>query len=393
MKILQIAPAWIATPPKDYGGTEWVIANLIKGLSSLGHEITLFAVKNSRVEGKTKYVFKKSFLDQGIDWSAALPPFIHYHEAFRNVRTYDLVHAHLSSETDLLLLPYLSDLTEKGIPNLVTIHSRWPFDTYSNMDSMFLKLYAGKILAVNISLCMRKTLPREFRDGGFVYNSLDLSKMKFSAKGGKYLTWLGKIIPEKGLAEAIRIARKAGEQLVFAGIIDEHKEISVRYFNDEVKPLIDDHQIQYLGPADLKLKNKLLGGAKAFLSPLNWEEPFGMVFVESMACGTPVIAYNRGAVSEVIKDQKTGFLVSNQDEMIRAISRIWQIERKTCRRHVEKNFSPVSAALKYLKLYSKEVDRYLGFSREKVRMPAIKPESIFVGQYSSRSPIISTVSD
>lgn len=391
MKILQIAPAWVATPPKVYGGTEWVIANLIKGLSSLGHEITLFAAGNSQVSGKTKYVFRRSFLEQGINWSAALPAFIHYHEAFRNTRKYDVVHAHLSSETDLLLLPFLSDLSEKGIPNLVTVHSRWPYDAYSNMDSMFLKLYAGKILAVNISLCMRKTLPKQFRDGGFVYNSLDISKMKFSAKGGKYLTWLGKIIPEKGLAEAIRIAKYAGEQIIFAGIIDGHKEISVRYFNDEVKPLIDGHQIQYLGPADLKLKNKLLGGAKAFLSPLDWEEPFGMVFAESMACGTPVIVYNRGAAPEVIKDQETGFLVQNQDEMIGAISKIGQIDRKICRRHVEKNFSPVSAAHKYLRLYNKEIERHLGVSRGRVRLPAIKPESIFVRDY--HSPIISSVLD
>lgn len=391
MKILQIAPAWVTIPPKVYGGTEWVIANLIKGLSSLGHEITLFAAGNSQVSGKTKYVFKRSFLEQGINWSAALPAFIHYHEAFRNTRKYDVVHAHLSSETDLLLLPFLSDLSEKGIPNLVTIHSPWPYDAYSNMDSMFLRLYAGKILAVNISLCMRKTLPKQFRDGGFVYNSLDISKMKFNAKGGKYLTWLGKIIPEKGLAEAIRIAKYAGEQLIFAGIIDEHKEISVRYFNDEVKPLIDGHQIQYLGPADLKLKNKLLGGAKAFLSPLDWEEPFGMVFAESMACGTPVIVYNRGAAPEVIKDQETGFLVQNQDEMIGAISKIGQIDRKICRSHVEKNFSPVSAAQKYLRLYNKEIERYSGVSREKVRMPVVEQDNIFVGNY--RSPIISSVSD
>ena len=390
MKILQIAPAWVATPPKDYGGTEWVIANLITGLSSLDHEITLFAIKNSRVKGVTRYVFKKAFLEQGINWSAALPAFIHYHEAFKNARKYDLVHAHLSSETDLILLPFLADLTDKGIPNILTIHSRWPFDTYSNTDSMFLKLYAGKILAVNISLCMKKTLPKQFRDGGFVYNSLDISKMKFSSKGGSYLTWLGKIIPEKGLAEAILIAKKTGEQLVFAGIIDEHKEISVKYFNGEIKPFIDGNQIQYLGPADLKLKNKLLGGAKAFLAPLDWEEPFGMVFAESMACGTPVIAYDRGAASEVIKDKKTGFLVKNRLQMIKAIKKIGEINRISCLLHVEKNFSPVCAAQKYLKLYNKEIERHLGIGREKLRLPQVKTESIFVGY---PSPLLSPVSD
>lgn len=391
MKILQIAPAWVATPPKDYGGTEWVIANLITGLSSLGHDVTLFAVKGSKVAGITQYVFKKSFLEQNITWSAALPAFIHYHEAFKNAHKYDFVHAHLSSETDLILLPLLADLTGKGIPNILTVHSRWPFDTYSNMDSVFLKIYADKILAVNISNCMRKTLPKEFRDGGFVYNSLDISKMKFSGKIGSYLTWLGKMVPEKGLAEAINVAKTSGEQLIFAGIIDEHKEISVKYFEEKIKPQIDGRQIKYLGPADLKLKNKLLGGAKAFLAPLSWEEPFGMVFAESMACGTPVIAYDRGAAPEVIKNGKTGFIVKNKLQMIKAIRKIGEINRITCRRHVEKNFSPVSAALKYLKLYNKEIEGHLGIGREKIIIPAVKPESIFVGDY--HPPLIPSVSD
>lgn len=355
MKILQIAPAWVDTPPQDYGGTEWVIANLITGLSQLGHDVTLFATKNSKTKGSLKYVFKKSFLDQGIIWNAALPPLIHYHEAFKDAKEYDFVHAHLSSETDMVILPFLSDLTERGIPNLMTIHSRWPFDNYSKMDKLFLNLYAPQVLAVNISKSMRKTLPKEFRDGGFVYNSLDISKMKFSPKGGKYLTWLGKMIPEKGIVEAIKIAKIAGEQFIFAGVIDEYREKSNHYFQDRVKPAVDGKQIQYLGRADLKLKNKLLGGAKAFLNPLNWEEPFGMVIVESMAAGTPVISFDRGAVSEVIKNNKTGFLVKNKSEMIKAIAKISKIDRRVCRQHVEESFSPRFAALEYLKLYRQEM--------------------------------------
>lgn len=354
MKILQIASAWVNTPPKDYGGTEWVIANLIKGLSELGHDVTLFATKNSRIEGKVNYIFEKPLLDQGVSWTAALPALIHFHQAFKDAKKYDLVHAHLASETDLIILPFLADLTEKGIPNILTIHSRWPFDRYSHMDQAFLKLYADKILGVNISKAMQKTLPADFRDGGFVHNSLDITKMKFSAKGGKYLTWLGRIIPEKGIAEAIKIAKMAGEQLIFAGIIDKYHKRSIIYFEREVKPLIDGHQIQYLGPADLRLKNELLGGAKAFLNPIDWDEPFGMVLVESMACGTPLISYNKGAISEVVKDGECGFLVKNRFQMFKSLRKIHKINRRRCRWHVEEYFSPRVAAQKYVNLYQKE---------------------------------------
>lgn len=376
MKILQIAPAWVNTPPKDYGGTEWVIANLVKGLAELGHDITLFATKSSDVNVKLKYIFEKSLLEQGIPWTAALPALIHYHQALKEASNYDLVHTHLSSANDLILLPFLADLTERNIPNVMTIHSPWPFDRANNTDEIFLNLYADKILAVNISLSMQKTLPKQFRDGGYIYNSLDASRMKFNARGGEYLTWLGKIVPEKGTAEAIKIAKVAGEQLVFAGIVDQHREASVKYWQTEVKPHIDGHQIKYLGPADLKLKNKMLGGAKAFLNPISWDEPFGMVLVESMACGTPLISYDRGAAPEVIKHNETGFLVKNQAGMFKSLTKVLKIDRQKCRSHVEQHFSPQSAALKYLNVYYKEAKFHSVLDKEESVLPAFKPNSI-----------------
>lgn len=357
MKILQIAPPWLDIPPEGYGGTEWVIANLIKGLTKLNHEVTLFATKTSRTGGKSLYIFKKPLLEQGLNWNAALPPLVHFHEAFKIAQEFDFVHAHLSSQTDLAILPFLADLSDKAIPNLVTIHSRWPFDPYSHMDKLFLKLYAGKILAVNISKSMQKNLPKKFRDGGFVYNSLDISRMRFHLKKGKYLTWLGRIIPQKGLADAIKIAKMAGEQFIFAGIMNDPAR-SKKYFHEKVKPLIDGDQIKYLGPADLRMKNKLLGGAKGFLNPINWEEPFGMVIIEAMACGTPVISFNRGAAKEIIKNNKTGFIVKDETQMLKAISKLGRINRRNCRKHVEEHFSLEAAALKYLKLYQKETERY-----------------------------------
>ncbi len=391
VKILQIAPAWVNTPPTDYGGTEWVIYNLVKGLTELGHDVTLFATKNSQAPANLEYVFEKNLLEQGIDWRFALPSLIHYHQAFKLAPEFDIVHAHLSSDTDLMLLPFLSDLTESSIPNVMTIHSHFPFDLHSQMDSYYLNYYASNITAINISKAMQARMPREFWDGGFVHNSLDLSAYKFNPNGGDYFTWLGKIIPAKGISEAIKAALQAHEKLVFAGVVDEYEPVSVEYWKKKVEPFVDGKQIIYLGPADLKVKNKLLGGAKAFLNPISWDEPFGMVLVESMACGTPVISYSRGAVLELIKDGKTGFLVNNPTDLIEAMKKVNRLERKDSRVNIEQNFSIQASTLKYLNAYRKEIHKHqLGIDDE-VIIPSVQTTSLLVDpdsigvQYNSPS--------
>ena len=374
IKILQIAPPWIATPPSGYGGTELVIYNLCKGLFELGHEVTLFATKNSNSPGELDYVFNKGLVEMDIDWSASLPPFVHYHQAFQKADEYDVVHAHLSSGTDLIILPFLSDLAQKGKAALMTIHGHWPYDRNTYMDPYFKKLYAKDIATISISRAMQKLLPKEFRDVGYIHNSLDLNTLSFRARpsiytnnssigprtgrnDGGYLTWLGKILPDKGTHEAILAAKAAGERFIFGGIVEKYDKRSVEYFETKVKPLIDDDQIVYIGPLDVKAKNKLFCGAKAFLNPIAWEEPFGMVMVESMACGTPVISYNRGAAPEIIKHGKNGFLVKNRKEMVKAIAMVDTIKRKDCRTYVEEKFSPIAAAKKHVEVYQKEITR------------------------------------
>jgi glycosyltransferase involved in cell wall biosynthesis len=355
MNILQIAPPWIATPPSGYGGTELVVYNLCKGLVELGHKVTLFATKNSRSPDELDYVFNKGLVEMDIDWSASLPPFVHYHQAFQKADAYDVVHAHLSSGTDLLVLPFLSDLAQKGKAAVMTIHGHWPYDRNTYMDPYFKKLYAKDIATISISRAMQKLLPKEFRDVGFVHNSLEPETLQFYAEKGEYLTWLGKIVPDKGLHHAILAAREIGEQFIFAGIVEKYQKISVDYFETKIKPLIDDDQVVYLGPADLQMKNKLFGEAKAFLNPIDWEEPFGMVMVESMACGTPVISYNRGAAPELIKNGRNGFLVKNRKEMVKAIAKADAIRRRDCRKYVERNFSPKAAAEKHIEIYQREI--------------------------------------
>jgi glycosyltransferase involved in cell wall biosynthesis len=383
MKILQIAPPWIATPPSGYGGTELVIYNLCKGLVELGHEVTLFATKNSQSPDELDYVFSKGLVEMDIDWTAALPPLIHYHQAFQHAQEFDVVHAHLSSGTDLLVLPFLSDLAKTGKAAVMTIHGHWPYDRNTYMDPYFKKFYAKDIATISISKAMQKLLPKEFKDVGYVHNSLDPETLSFRARPGiygkaaspayvnksshtdsrsrgnhrGYLTWLGKIVPDKGTLEAILAAKEANEQIVFAGIVDKYQKLSVDYFETKVKPLIDDDQVVFVGSLDVKAKNKLMGGAKAFLNPIAWEEPFGMVMIESMACATPVISYNRGAAPELIKNGKNGFLVKNRKVMVKAIARVDTSKRKDCRKHVEEKFSPRTAAEKHIEIYQREIAR------------------------------------
>jgi glycosyltransferase involved in cell wall biosynthesis len=232
---------------------------------------------------------------------------------------------------------------------------------------------------------MQKLLPKEFRDIGYIHNSLDPNTLSFRARPGiyshkaskgdsrvrrndrGYLTWLGKIVSDKGTHEAILAAKEAGEQIVFGGIVDKYDRLSVDYFQTKVKPLIDDDQVVYLGALDVKAKSKLMGGAKAFLNPIAWEEPFGMVMVESMACGTPVISYNKGAALELIKNGKNGLLVRNRKEMVKAIARIDTINRKDCRKYVEEKFSPKAAAKKHIEAYQREIANMDVGERMKVR--------------------------
>lgn len=358
MKILQIAPPWIPIPPKGYGGTELVIYNLLQEFINSGHDITLFATKNSKCPDGLDYVFDKSLTEMDVDWVAALPALVHYHQAFKRASEFDIVHAHLSSGTDLSVLPFISDIAQKGIPSVITVHGHFPYDRFSYMDSYYLKYYGRDISLIHISKAMAKISPKEIRNAGVAYNSLDISTMKFSAKGGEYLTWLGKIVPDKGTHEAIWAAKAAGERIVFGGIVEKYDKLSRDYFQTKVRPLIDNDQVVYVGPCDLKMKNKLFREAKAFLNPIAWDEPFGMVMIESMACGTPVISFNRGAVPELIVNSKTGFLVKNRKDMVKAIKKLDMIKRRDCRRHVEEKFSPKAAVERHIEIYEKEIARF-----------------------------------
>jgi glycosyltransferase involved in cell wall biosynthesis len=380
MKILQICPPWIATPPKGYGGTEWVIYNLSEGLIALGHQVTMFATGDSKTSGELKYVLEHGVIDMGMPWEGALLPMLHYNEAFKLAREgdFDLVHVHLSAGADMLLFPFVADLK---IPHVMTIHGHWPYDKFTNSDEYFLKLYGSKANAISISKIMEGTLPKEINALGSVYNGINLDTLHFHGKPkGDYVTWLGKIIPDKGLHEGILAAKKAGVQMIFAGKIDDGQPKSVAYFNDVVKPLIDGEQIQFLGEADLKMKNDIVGNAKGFMNPINWVEPFGLVMAESLSLGTPVISYARGAANEIIQHGKTGFLVKNVDneeariaEMAEYVKELDKIDRVECRKSIEERFSLAAMTQDYLTMYDKVIKK----SDMQIQRMSTKRSSVF----------------
>ena len=213
-----------------------------------------------------------------------------------------------------------------------------------------MKYFSRKTNFVSISFDQRTHTDLKFNYSGTVYNGVNLEDFTFNSKPQDYFVWLGRIHYGKGLWNAVHAAKISKEKLIIAGNIT--CETDEKYFQS-VKPMIDGRKIKYIGEVGPKEKNKLLGGAKAVLFPTIWEEPFGLVMTEAMATGTPVIGFNKGSVSEVVKNKVTGFVVKNDKEMIKAIKKIDMIDRNECRKHVEKYFTVEKMVDEYEKIYKK----------------------------------------
>ena len=359
MKIAQIAPPWIALPPKNYGGTESVLSTLVEEQVAQGHEVTLFAPGDAKTSAKLVSFFPKSLLSTGVPWTMHLQAFYHLQKAIEYIKTqdFDIVHTHLSSSADLYLFPLTAALE---VPHITTMHSRFPFDRHADgkigdADRYYMDWAPSvPVVALSESARAQEQFPLNFVD--IVPNGIDMSKYpSTSKKRGEYFAWLGSFIAEKGPHLAIQAAKQAGVPLVLAGTIDRHRPDARRYFHEEIEPQIDGTMIKYIGPVNLSQKVKLLSQARGFLNPIEWEEPFGLVMIEAMAAGCPVISFRRGAAPEIVVDHKTGFLVHTPDEMVQAISEIDTIDRESTRKHVEENFSARIMAEKYTRAYKKVI--------------------------------------
>ena len=363
MRIAQIAPPWIPIPPKHYGGTENVIYHLVEEQVAQGHDVTLIAPGDSKTSAKLISFYPKSLLESGVPWSMHLKAFYHLQKAVDYIKEqrFDLVHTHLSSSSDMYLFPLTAHL---GTPHVTTLHSVFPFDRDArsdrtgDADSLYME-WAPFLPMVAISESARRNVPYPLNFVGVVHHGLYIQDFKpVKRRMGEYFVWLGRFMPEKGAHLAIEAAKQAHVPLVLAGVIDRHSKISMEYFEQMIKPQIGKDQITYIGPVNMRQKNNLFGRARGFLNPIEWEEPFGMVMIESMAMGCPVISFARGATSEIIADDETGFLVDNVDEMASAIAKIDKIDRVMVRKYVEQNFSSQTMAKNYIEIYNKIIQKH-----------------------------------
>ena len=358
MKIAHIAPPWIRIPPKNYGGTEVVIANLVEEQVVEGHDVTLFAPGDATTSAHLVSFFPQSLIESGVPWQGHLKAYYHLHKSVEYIKehNFDIVHMHLSSSSDMYLFPLTSTLST---PHVTTMHSRFPFDRVQSWtgdaDEFFKEWFLSEPM-VAISENARKDAPYALNYVGVVHHGLPMSFFKYVEKPSEnFLVWLGRFMPEKGAHLANQAAKRVGIPLVLAGIVDKHVTESVTYFEEQIKPYVDDQQVKFIGPVNTKQKINLLSRARGFLNPIQWEEPFGMVMIEAMAVGCPVISFARGAAPEIVAQGKSGFLVQTVEEMIQYIPQLTKLDRFAVREYALQNFSVRAMAENYMKVYRKVI--------------------------------------
>lgn len=330
MKIAILAPIAWRTPPEKYGPWEQVASNIAEGMVKKGLDVTLFATGNSRTAGKLEYVSKTAYAeDNSLDpkvWEC-----LHISNVMERAAEFDIIH----NNFDFLPLTY-SRLIDT--PMVTTIHG------FSSQQIIpVYKKYNSNSHYVSISNSDRSP---ELDYTATVYNGIDRKNFTFNEKSKDYLLFFGRIHPHKGAYEAIQIAKKAKKKLIISGLIQDQA-----YFNEKVKPFINDNDIVYVGNSGPKQRDKLLGEAIALLHPISFDEPFGLSVAEAMFCGTPVVAFNRGSMPELIEDNKTGYLVNSIDDAVNAIGMINSIDRKYCRQWAISNFSLEKMTDGYLNAY------------------------------------------
>lgn len=324
MRIAQVAPLWERVPPPAYGGIELVVSLLTDELVRRGHEVTLFASGDSLSLAKLESVHDRAVrLDPTVK-EYQIYEMLQLGQVYQQAQHFDIIHSHVGCSA--LLYAHLVDT-----PTVHTLHGVFTSDN----EKMFSHARSQPYVSISNS-------QREPRLGlnclATVYNGIDVNSYEFYAKPSEppYLAFLGRLSPEKGPHHAIAIAKQTGWRLKMAGKIDAVDQL---FYETQLKPYIDGEQIEYLGEANHAEKNALMGGAVATLFPIAWREPFGLVMVESMASGTPVIGMNLGAAPEVIAHGKTGFLCNSVNECVTALNQAQRIDRAACRQHVVDHFS------------------------------------------------------
>jgi glycosyltransferase involved in cell wall biosynthesis len=335
MRIAQIAPLTESVPPRLYGGTERVVSFLTEQLVAMGHEVTLFASGDSRTSAELAAVWPTALrFDAGLR-DAFAPHLLMIEQVCRRADEFDVLHCHLD------YWPF-SVLSRQDTPFLTTMHGRLDLPELQPIYDCF-----PDVPLVSISDAQRAPVP----DANFiatVQHGLPIDLLTPRRTEPRYLAFLGRICPEKRPDRAIRIAREAGIPLKIAAKVDRVDEA---YFRDTIRPMIDGHDIELIGEINDAEKPDFLSGAIALLVPIDWPEPFGLVMIEAMACGTPVIAFNRGSVPEIVEHGVTGLIVEDEAAAVAAIRRIPSLSRAVVRRNFEQRFTAERMAEDYLALY------------------------------------------
>jgi len=338
MRIAQVTPLYEAVPPRFYGGTERVVAHLTDALVELGHDVTLFASADARTKARLVPVRDQAIrLDPASLKSDLAAHMTQLSEVRRRAAEFDVIHFH----TDMIHFPFFEAMPEKTI---TTLHGRLDL---KDLPEVYLRW--GQFPLVSISDDQRRPIP--FANwAGTVHHGMSADLYQPSYAPGGYLAFLGRISPEKRPDRAIAIARRLGMPLKIAAKVDAADQ---RYFQDVIEPMILAEPLaQFVGEIGDDEKSAFLGGARALLFPIDWPEPFGLVMIEAMACGTPVVAYANGSVPEVIEDGLTGFIVRSEDEAVDAARRAVGLNRREVRRRFEHRFSATAMARRYLDLYA-----------------------------------------
>jgi glycosyltransferase involved in cell wall biosynthesis len=352
MKIAQVTPLYEAVPPRLYGGTERVVAHLTDALVELGHDVTLFASAEAQTKAKLVPVRDQAIrLDPAVLKSDLAAHLSMLAEVRRRADEFDMIHFH----TDMMHFPFFDRRSRRTV---TTLHGRLDLKDLAGVYQRW-----PQFPLVSISDDQRRALP--FANwAATVQHGIAAEIYDYSPQSQGYLAFLGRISPEKRPDRAIAIAKATGRRLKIAAKVDAADRT---YFEEEIEPLLDHPRIDFLGEIGDEEKSAFLGGADALLFPIDWPEPFGLVMIEAMACGTPVIAYACGSAPEVVEDGLTGFIVRSDTEAIAAVGRLPTLDRLAIRRRFLERFTATAMAQRYTELYRRLAapeDAKLGFAAE-----------------------------